>query len=156
MSARNNDVPPQSEDAYTSSATPTIGISDIVSTLRRRWRLLALGCLIGLTAAVSFLVYAPTLYRSTARILIDLSVNRYLQTNKIVDEPTFHQAELGSQVYVLSSESVVVPVIRSMNLAADSEFVGPPNAGDGTISKLKKLIKELVGWQSGDPAMDPE
>ena len=73
-----------------------------------------------------YFITVPNPYKSSARILIDRSVNRYLQTNKIVDQPTFDEPEIGSQVYVLSSDSVVVPVVRSMNLIRDSEFVGAP------------------------------
>jgi succinoglycan biosynthesis transport protein ExoP len=73
-----------------------------------------------------------------------------LQTNKIVDDPTYDEAEIASQVYILSSESIVVPVVRSMNLAHDSEFVGQPNAGDAQIleriKKVRKLIKQFFGW----------
>jgi len=160
MNPRNhNDAPLQLEDAYASSAAPTISTADILATLRRGWRFPVFGCLIGLMLAVSYIIYAPTLYRSTARIVIDLSMNRYLQSNKIVDEPTFHQVEIGSQVYVLSSESVVVPVVRSMNLTHDSEFVGPPIAVDGRISKLKKLVKQFIGWNAdadADAALDPD
>ena len=109
MSARDNDVPPLLEGGYPSNATPGFSIPDIFATLRRGWLFLALGCFVGLALAISYLVFAPTLYKSSARLLIDLSVNRYLQINKIADEPTFHQVEIGSQVYILSSESVVVP-----------------------------------------------
>src|SRR5262245_22529090 len=123
MSLRGNDFPPQLEDVYESRATPIIGVADILATLRRGWLFIALGCVAGLVLAISYLAYTPTLYRSSARLLIDLSVNRYLQSNKIVDEPTFHQADIGGQVYVLSSDSVVVPVVRAMDLSHDPEFV---------------------------------
>ena len=158
MTTRSSDLPPQLEEVYPSRTAPAVGIADILATFYRGWRLIAVGCLVGLALAISYLVYAPTLYKSNARLLIDLSVNRYLQSNKIVDEPTFHQAEIGSQVYILSSESVVVPVVRSMDLTHDSEFVAPPNAGDGNISKLKSFVKELIGWDSGAgvDALDPE
>jgi polysaccharide biosynthesis transport protein len=159
MRVENVNVPPQTEDAYESGTTPAINIADILGTLRRGWRLVALGSLIGLMLAVAYVVYAPALYKSTARILIDLSVNRYLQSNKIVDEPTFHQAEIGSQVYILSSESVIVPVVRSMNLTHDTEFVGSPNAADGKIANFKKFVKQLIGLNAGadtDAGIDPE
>src|SRR5262249_30899955 len=35
---------------------------------------------------------------------------------------------LESQVHILMSESIVVPVIRSMDLIHDTELVGPPDA----------------------------
>src|SRR6516164_8642102 len=110
-----------------SSAHPAMGIGTILATLRREWRFPVFGCLFGLILAVSYLLVATTLYKSTARILVDRSINRYLQTNKIVDEPIFDDAEIGSLVHILSSESIVIPVVRSMNLARDGEFVGIPN-----------------------------
>src|SRR5712671_245978 len=153
MDARNKDFSLQSEYDYTStggppesSAGPSIGIADILGALRRDWRFPLFGCLIGLTLGVTYVAVTPTLYKSSARILLDRSVTKYLQTNKIADDPTYDDAEIASQVYILTSESIAVPIVRSMNLAHDSEFVGPPDAGGGYISKLKKLIKQFIGW----------
>jgi succinoglycan biosynthesis transport protein ExoP len=102
--------------------------------------------LIGLTLGLSYVIFVPTLYKSSARIMLDRSVTRYLQTNKIVDDPTFDEAEIASQVYILSSESIAVPVVRAMNLAHDSEFVGPQKTSSGPMSNVKKLIKSFIGW----------
>jgi succinoglycan biosynthesis transport protein ExoP len=155
MDARNNAFPLQSEhpDASgegASSGGPAFGITDILLTLRRGWRFPAVGCFIGLTLAVVYIASVPTLYRSTARILIDPSMGRYLQTNKIIDAPSFDETQIGSQVYILSSESIVVPVIRSMNLAQDPEFVGRPKRGNtqilGKVSQIINIVKQYVGW----------
>src|SRR5258706_313830 len=150
MDARNNDFPIQSEYTYVSSVGPAISARDILATLRREWRFPLFGCLIGLTLGVCYIIFVPTLYKSSARIMLDRSVTRYLQTNKIVDDPTYDEAEIASQVYILSSESIVVPVVRSMNLAHYSEFVGQPNAGGAQIleriKNVRKLIKQFIGW----------
>ena len=150
MDSGTTDFPLQSEYAYAPNAGLTFGIRDILATLRRGWQFPVFGCLIGLMLAVAYIVSAPTLYRSSARILLDRSLDRYLQTNKIIDEPSFDDAEIGSQVYILSSDSIVVPVVRSMNLAHDSEFVGPPKTRGGQIfwdiSKLIKIVKQSIGW----------
>ncbi len=164
MDARNNDFPPQS-DYYTSTGGPAapsagggISVAAIVWTLCREWRFPLFGCLIGLTLGVSYVASVPTLYKSNARILLDRSVTKYLQTNKIVDDPTYDDsAEIASQVYILTSESIAVPVVRSLNLAHDSEFVGSPDGGNGFISKVKKSIKQLISWNShADATIDPE
>ncbi|TKV78250.1 hypothetical protein FDV58_27270 [Bradyrhizobium elkanii] len=105
-------------------ARPTFGLWDVIDVLRREWRLPVIGLLIGLAAAVASVVVMKAPYKSSARILIDRSLNRYLQTNKIVDQPTMDEVEVGSQLYVLSSDRVMLPVIRSLNLASDSEFAG--------------------------------
>jgi succinoglycan biosynthesis transport protein ExoP len=164
MDARSNGYPLHPEYVYTSSegsvassAGPSIGITDILGTLIREWRFAFFGCLIGLTIGVSYIAFVPTLYKSSARILLDRSVTKYLQTNKIVDDPTYDESEIASQVYILSSESIAVPVVRSMDLAHDKEFVGDPDGGNGYINKVKQLVKRLIGWaKRADLTIDPE
>lgn len=153
MDARNYDIPYQAEYAHAPGARPAIGLADILGTLRREWRLPVVGLMIGLMIALAYASSVKTPYKSTARILIDRSVNRYLQTNKIMDQPIYDEAEIGSQVYVLSSDSVVVPVVRSLNLANDGEFVGSPKAGPGNIldhlGSLFASIRNAIGSGTG-------
>jgi succinoglycan biosynthesis transport protein ExoP len=116
--------------------------------------------MIGLIAGLSYIVTIPPLYKSTAQIVMDRSMNRYLQTNKIVDEPTFDQAELESQIHILQSESIVVPVVRSLNLTHDPEFVGPPNGFSArnllSYGNVVRMVKQLFGWKDIESAIDPE
>lgn len=153
MRANDNDYPLQLERASEAGADSAIGLKDILIVLRREWRWPVYGCLIGLIVAVAYIIAQPTLYSSNARILVDRSLNRYLQTNKIIDQPTLDQAELESQIHILSSETIVLPVIRAMNLSRDSEFVGPPSAlGPKMLWKAGELLKgvrQYLGWQDG-------
>jgi succinoglycan biosynthesis transport protein ExoP len=160
---------PESEYFYESSEGPAyassgraIGIAEILRALRREWWLPSFGCLIGLTLAISFIVLVPTfaLYKSSVRILLDRSMNRYLQTNKIVDEPIFDEAEMGSQIHILSSESIILPVVQSMNLGHDNEFVGQLGLHGAQnrwgINKLIKSARQSIGFDDDDPAIDTD
>src|SRR5262245_45849613 len=113
----------ESQGAYAPAVSP-FGVREVLLSLRRDWLFPVIGCVLGVAVAVSYLATVPALYTSSARILVDRSTNRYLQTNKIVDEPVFDQGELASQIHILSSESMVIPVVRSMDLIHDEEFVG--------------------------------
>jgi succinoglycan biosynthesis transport protein ExoP len=118
-----------------------------------------LGCLIGLAAAATYVLSVPVLYKSTAQVLIDRSVNRFFQANKILDEPAFDDAETASQIYVLSSESIILPIVRSMDLVHDAEFVGDIH-DRGTqsqwgIRKLIKIATQFAGWED-EPQVEPE
>lgn len=164
MDARADDLPAVTEypeGAYSagSGARPSIGVTDVLESLRRGWRFPLYGLLIGLALATIAFVYIPTPYKSSARILVDRSVNRYLQTTKIADQPTFDEGEIGSQVYVLSSDSVIVPVVRALGLAHDKEFVGLPRMGGARISDylgdLMRFVLKSFGANSGEAA-DPE
>ncbi len=161
MDARNHDLPLQVEDPYASrpeygygaDAQSTIGLTEIFQTLRRGWRYPVYGLLIGFAVAAAYVVAVKVPYKSSARILIDRSVSRFLQTNKIIDQPTFDESEIASQVYVLSSDSVVLPVVRSLNLTHDSEFVNQRNIDGVTVldhlAKLKELFLKAIGWDPG-------
>ncbi len=145
-------------DADTWRGNSAITIADIILILRRGWRLPLMGCLLGLAVAALYLLSVPKLYMSTARILTDRSVNRFLEANKVLDEPAFDDAETGSQIYVLSSESIILPIVRSMNLSHDKEFVG--NILDRStetwgLSKLKNIVKQFAGLE-GELPIDPE
>lgn len=159
MDARAEDLTPATEysdAAYPagSGARPSIGVMDIFESLRRGWRFPLYGLLIGLALAAVAYVYIPTPYKSSARVLVDRSVTRYLQTTKIADQPTFDEGEIGSQVYVLSSDSVIVPVVRALGLAHDREFVGLPKMGGARLSDyfgdLKRFLLNSVGANAGE------
>ena len=89
-------------------------------------------------------LFVPALYKSSARILLDEERKSYLQTNKIVDEPTFDDTEIASQVYILSSESIIVPVVRSMDLTRDPEFVGRQPNASGAQGPIR-IAKQMAG-----------
>jgi polysaccharide biosynthesis transport protein len=164
MEPANNNILPVTEAGYPSSpgpvgAAPALSIAQLLWALRRAWQWPVIGCLLGLTVAISYVATVTTPYKSSARILLDRSVNRYLQTNRILDEPSFDETEIASQVYLLSSDDVVVPVVRSKDLIHDSEFVAsPPETGariSSHIDDLKKFIKRSIGWNVAPP-IDPD
>jgi polysaccharide biosynthesis transport protein len=142
---RNDAFSPPSDSPFASSEGPAIGILDNLGTLRRRWRFLIVGCLIGLTLALAYIALATRLYTSTASILTDTKMNQNLQTQKIVEGTPLDSSTVNSQVKIFSSESIILPVIKSMNLAHDSEFVGPPDAlGAQILWQITKLINRVT------------
>jgi polysaccharide biosynthesis transport protein len=153
-------------DKYTSSpssakeklaAAPETDLFDILGVLRKKWAYPIVGSLLGFLLGYAIVTtWMPTLFKSTARLIIENSNNRYLQTNKIVDGPTLDDMETGSQIYILSSESILLPVIRSLRLAEDPEFGGvSPSADPGAIKRVVRSIKDSIGWNK-KPTISPE
>jgi polysaccharide biosynthesis transport protein len=92
-------------------------------------------------------------------------MGRYLQASKIADEPIFDEAQIGSQIYILSSESILLPVIRSLKLTQDSEFVASPSssAQPSTWQTIRETIrnqvneaKALIGWSDDARTIEPQ
>src|ERR1700737_472841 len=95
---RNDAFSRQSDSPFASSEGPAIGIPEILGTLRRRWRFLIVGCLIGLTLALAYIALATRLYTSTASILSDTKMNQNLQRQKIVGDTPLDSSIVNSQV----------------------------------------------------------
>lgn len=159
------------------SSAGQLGASDIRWILRRGWMWPIAGAIIGLALALTIIGFMPQLYTSSARILVDRSVNRFLQNNKILDEPTLDDVDMAAQFYVLSSDSIIVPVIRSLNLTHDPEFVGQSLARTGGsatageenrcvnrfssscffygLGQVKNYVKQFFGLKTAPP-IDPD
>jgi succinoglycan biosynthesis transport protein ExoP len=67
-----------------------------------------------------------------------------LQANKILELPALDDGETGSQVYVLSSESIILPIVRSMDLAHDPEFVGTSSGTHSSVEPEAALERTAV------------
>jgi succinoglycan biosynthesis transport protein ExoP len=105
-------------------------IADLVGIARRGWFFIIAGGIIGLLGAYAVLSNLAPVYKASSRIAFERTLSRYLQSNKITNEPLIEDADTLGQIYVISSESIVLPVVTALSLTNDPEFVG----GQGTES----------------------
>jgi succinoglycan biosynthesis transport protein ExoP len=130
---------------------------DLIGIARRNWYLIAAGISVGLVGALIMLSLTPPVYRASARIVIDKTINRYMQSNKVVDEPIFDDASTWSQTHIIASESVILPVVKALDLASDPEFVGAPPA-DGIVTRMREAyarVKEVAGLSPARASSEP-
>ena len=103
----------------------------------------------GCSAAYAVLSNLSPVYKASSRIAFERTLSRYLQSNKITNEPLIEDADTLGQIYVISSESIVLPVVKALSLTSDPEFVG----GQGTeslgsrIRGLFRTAAHAVGLQ---------
>lgn len=138
-------------------ATPlNVDLPYLLGVLRRDWLFPVVGSLLGVLAALAYIAILPSHYKSSARILLDRSVNSYLQAKKVIDAPVLEDNAAASQVHIISSESIIIPVVRSMNLAHDPEFVGQgaSDVGGSNWSWLSLIgyVNGLVRTKEGPPS----
>ena len=117
-----------SEHPQTSSGSVQPDIADLVGIARRGWLYIVAGTIIGLLAAYAVLSNLTPVYKASSRIAFERTLSRYLQSNKITNEPLIDDYDTLGQIYVISSESVILRVVRALSLTTDPEFVG----GQGT------------------------
>lgn len=115
-------------------------IADMVGIALRGWFFIIAGTVFGLLCASTVLAYLPPVYKASSRIAFERTVARYLQSNKITNEPMIDDSDTWGQIYVISSESIVSPVVKALSLDSDPEFVGGP-ADESIGSRIRHLFR---------------
>src|SRR5258708_24823259 len=92
-------------------------IADIFGIAFRGWIFMVVGVAAGLICAVMLLSVISPAYKASSRIVFERTLPRYMQTNKITNEPIIEDYDTLGQTYVISSESVLSQVVKSLSLA---------------------------------------
>jgi succinoglycan biosynthesis transport protein ExoP len=123
-------------------------IADLLGIARRGWLLIVAGGISGLILASIIVTIIPPNYKASARITFERTLQRYMQTNKVTNEPIIDDNDTLGQSYVISSESIILEVVRSLSLASDPDFVeGKDSEGLGTrVRGLFRNIARALGF----------
>src|SRR5882762_8369286 len=140
------------------AAQPAIGpaqpeIADLLGIARRGWLFIVAGTIFGIICALMMLSYIPPLYKASSRIVFERTLPRYMQTNKVTNEPIIEDYDTLGQTYVISSESILLQVVRSLSLASDPDFVGKKDS-ESLGSRIRGLFRstaQALGFQE-EPA----
>ena len=140
-------------------------IADLLGIARRGWLFIVAGTTFGLICAFMILSTIPPIYKASSRIVFERTLPRYLQTNKVTNEPIIEDYDTLGQTYVISSESILLQVVRSLSLASDPDFVGEKDS-ETLGSRVRGLFRntaQALGFpeepaedQSIDHRNDPE
>ena len=146
------------------AAHPAIGpvqpeIADLFGIARRGWLYIIAGTILGLVCALVILSTMPPVYKASSRIAFERTLPRYMQTNKVSNEPIIDDYDTLGQTYVISSENILLQAIRSLSLANDPNFVGGKDSQTlgSRVRGLLRNMAEALGYsepvekQSNDP-----
>jgi succinoglycan biosynthesis transport protein ExoP len=118
-------------------------IADLVGIARRGWFFIVAGAIVGLLVGYAMLSSLAPVYKASSRIAFERTLSRYLQSNKITNEPLIEDVDTLAQIYVISSESVLLPVVRALSLTTDPEFVGERDV-EGSGSRIRGLFRSAA------------
>jgi succinoglycan biosynthesis transport protein ExoP len=130
------------------AAHPAIGpvqpeVSDLLGIARRGWLLIVAGAIFGLACAFAVVSTMPPVYKASARIAFERTLPRYMQSNKVSNEPIIDDYDTLGQTYVIASESILLQVVRSLSLASDPDFVGGKNK-ETLGSRVRGLLRNIA------------
>lgn len=141
--------------------------ADLLGIIRRGWLFVIAGTTLGLACALIILTLIPPNYKASARIMFERTLSRYMQTNKVTNEPIIDDNDTLGQGYVISSEGILSQVVKSLSLANDPDFAGRSDKSNKTvgtpvrdlfknIAQSLGLSKDAADEQPTAPRADPE
>jgi succinoglycan biosynthesis transport protein ExoP len=134
-----------------------VGVSRLISALRRQARLFTAFCLAGVAIGTLYLMIAKPLYTASANIIIDnRQVRAVHDVSTLSDWPILDNAEVESQAEVLRSEKVGLAVVKHLNLSEDPAFVDPSwlDIIGAIMGKVKVAIGSAPRLNDADPGLN--
>src|SRR5215475_763228 len=115
-------------------------VTDLLGIARRGWFFIVAGTIFGLICALMILSTIPPIYKANSRIVLERTLPRYMQANRVTNEPIIEDYDTLGQTYVISSESILMEVVRSLSLASDPDFVGRKDS-ESLSSRVRGLFR---------------
>src|SRR5437763_5612244 len=122
---------------------PTVDLREMGRILRRRYRMVALPALALLGLALTYLIFATTLYTATSTVLVDPRRANVVETNQsVLSNFGTDDATIESQTLLIQSVAILMRVVGKLKLTEDEEFTPKP----GLLDPIKRL------FSSGGPS----
>jgi succinoglycan biosynthesis transport protein ExoP len=110
------------------------------SFLHRQYRVIVVAFLLMMALAAVYLFTTPPSFTAFAKLLIDSRKVQLFQQQSVLGETPADPGSVDSQVEILLSENVLLPVIKELHLTEDPEFVAPD---DDLFSTIKGRVLNL-------------
>lgn len=129
--------------------SPVDALESFIRILRRRFRIVLYTALTLVALAAMYAFVTPTSYTARALMAIESKRVQLFQPQQPTSADAQNEsAMVDSQVEILKSENVLIPVVRGLRLTENSEF-----ARGGLFGRLLELISALV---SPNEALQPQ
>jgi succinoglycan biosynthesis transport protein ExoP len=129
------------DDALNDMGAGLLDLDRIFGAIRRQFRIIAAGCILGLVFGLAYVLTAQPLYTATSQLLIDDQQVRALDQGPSSSRTGFDTAKVDSQVELLKSEKIALSVVDSMNLRENSDlFASQPSLIGAAVDSIKSIL----------------
>lgn len=125
-------------------------LRDYIRVLRKNWLLIVVITLIGVGAAAAYSLTRTPLYESTSKVFV--SAQGTLSVAELQQGNTFTQARVSTYVSLVSTQTVLVPVIGELDLNTSSEELAEKVSASAALNTL--IINITVS--DSDPVLAAE
>jgi succinoglycan biosynthesis transport protein ExoP len=104
--------------------------------LRRRFRVIAVMMLLGLSLGAAYVFTTPSRYAARAILIVDTPKTQFFQLQSQLGGSPIDSATVDTQIEILNSEDIALSVIRDLHLDTDPELTATSAGVLGAVLKL--------------------
>ena len=134
------DGPQASRYPQRASESGGVGLREIIETLRRRWRIIAITTAIVMALAALFILVSPTLYTASTQLLMDPRDRRILGTEVMASSTGADPTLVESQLRIITSDAVLGRVVGALQLDRDPEFAGSNGEESAAVHRTRAIL----------------
>lgn len=128
--------------------TTVLSVDRILDILRRQWPLIASIAGAVLLLVLVYLVLASPMYTASSRILMDTRQTQVVDKDSGIPNTLIDPGFVDSQVEILTSDDLILSVVRKLKLTQDPEFIG---FNTGLMPFIMSMVSYVVG-SDGPPS----
>ncbi|TCP58386.1 succinoglycan biosynthesis transport protein ExoP [Rhodovulum bhavnagarense] len=137
---------PRSVDAnttqpYGDSPPDEIDVSKLFAVVRRRWRVLSIGVIVGLALGLAYVATTTKIYQSAVSISLDTVEAANLRELSGVQSVPLTESQVTTELEIIRSEAIAEQVVARLALQDNAVFMTRPQTG---VSRLKRLAGKLL------------
>ena len=138
---RDRDIPRQYLIENTSRPENEIDLSTLFLIVKRRWKILFLGTVVGLALGIAYASTTTKLY--TASVQLSLDAREATNARELTGLQTvgMSESEITTEIEVIRSQAVSEKVVERLFLADNMAFMQAPQTG---LSRLISLLRATV------------
>jgi len=138
---RDGDIPSRHLLDNASRPEDEIDLSKLLLIVKRRWKILFLGAVVGLALGIAYSSTTTKLY--TASVQLSLDAREATNARELTGLQTFgmSESEITTAIEVIRSQAVSQKVVERLSLEDNIVFMQAPQTG---LSRLKSLLRTAV------------
>ena len=131
----------------------TFSVEQILDIVRRQWPLIVSVAAGTIVLVIVYLFIATPMFTATSRILVDTRQPQVVadkESGNSVTDMLIDTGYIDSQVEILSSDDLVLSVVRKLDLDKDPEFIG---SNTGIMATIMWAVSQVLG-DDGPPSKE--
>lgn len=121
-----------------------IDLKALLIVAKRRWRLLAVGLILGAALGLAYAISSTPLYTASVRFSLDANDADAARQSAGFETQVLREDQIRTEIEIIQSEAIAQKVVDALNLSENPTFMTAPQTGAQRLIALAKSLSSQV------------